>query len=157
MISNFPTPKSYNLAGLLGFKFAPAEAFTVFSGIFDGKILLEIPLVAGFSWLNGYATAYTLGFTEIPKTNVHGTYYEQTVSGFLPGDKAELIALMQEMENQYFVLQVKNPKGINRLIGGYGTPMRFSASFDSGLTRSDGKGYQFQFYAESLNPAPVYL
>lgn len=157
MISNFPTPKNYNLGGLSTFQFAPAEAFSVFSGVFNGRILFPLVLNTGFDWFKGYSTAYTLGFTETLKTSEHGKYYEQTITGFVPGDRAELIDLMETMDDRYFVLQVKDANGASRLVGGFGCPMLFSSNYDSGLARSDGKGYQFQFFCQSTFRAPMYL
>jgi len=157
MLSSFPTPKSYNLGGLLTFQFVQAEGISVFPGIFSSKILLPVSLNSGFEWLNGYSTVETLGFTEVERFEGDGKYYEQTISGFLPGDRTELVDLMQQMDDQYFTLLIKGTNQVTRLVGGFGNPLLFSSSFNSGLVRTDAKGYTFKFYSESLFRAPTYL
>jgi len=157
MITNFPLLKTYNLAGLLSFQFAQVDSIVSYSGVFNGKVLFPLTFKIGSDWLKGYSTPSTLNFNESFKSNEHGSYYEQTISGFVPADKADLISLIEEMDNQYFVSLVKDSAGQQRLVGAFGSPMLFSANFDSGLSKSDSKGFQFKFYTESINRAPVYL
>lgn len=157
MINNFPTSKAYNQAGLLDFLFAHHSSIAAFSGIFNGKVLLPLSFIPNMDWLKGYSTVNTLNFVETEKSSEQGKYYEQTISGFVPADRAELIALMEEMDDQNFVLLIKDSNQQNRLVGGFGSAMLFSAVFDSGTTKSDSKGFQFKFYTESTFRAPVYL
>lgn len=157
MLTNFPTPKGYNLAGLVSFQFIHFSAIDSFAGIFDGKILTPPTLKVGETWFNGYGTIYSLNYNEKGNNNDNGKYYDQTISGFIPGDKQDLINLMDVMEADYFVLLIKDSNHQTRMVGGYGCPMVFNATFDSGSARSDSKGYTFTFSGQSTFRAPVYL
>lgn len=157
MINDFPVSKSFNLGGLQSFQFVEYRNVDLFTGIFDSKILAPLSLKIGASWFKGYSTLYTLKFSEVSETGAQGKFYKQTISGFIPGDREALIRLMEAMDDNYFVLQVKDSSKQTRLVGGYGYPLLFSSKYDSGSNRSDGKGYEFTFYSESSFRAPVYL
>lgn len=156
MLTNFPTPKTYNLAGLRTFKFIPRAAVNAWPGIFNSQILSSIGIISGFAWLNGYATPNTLLFTEEVKESENGKYYEQQIIGFAPGDKLDLIDLMDLMDAQEFIVQVKDSKNQNRLIGSHGFPLTFSSSYSSGSGIEEAKGYNFKFSGVSIFRAPVY-
>lgn len=156
MLTNFPTPKTYNLSGLRSFKFIDETAVHAWPGIFNSQIILPITLKTGFEWLNGYSTPFTLLFTEELKETEHGKYYEQQIVGFAPGDRLDLIDLMEQMDNRQFILQVKDTRNQTRLIGSHGFPLTFSSSYNSGLGRDDAKGYNFKFIGVSIFRAPVY-
>lgn len=157
MLTNFPTPKTYNQGGLRSFKFLHRNAVNVWPGIFNSKILLPIVLNEGFVWLNGYATPLTLAYAEDSKDNENGNYYEQQIVGFAPGDKLELINLMEQMANNNFIVLIKDTNNQTRLVGSHGYPLTFSAVYNSGAGREEAKGYNFKFSGVSIFRAPVYL
>lgn len=157
MIADFPILKSYNTAGLLLFQFIHVNAVSAYPGVFDSKIIAPLSLKAGFNWYKGYSTPQTLHFDEVQENSVHGKFYKQTISGFAPGDKEALIQLMEGMDNNYFIVQVRDTAKQNRLVGGYSYPMLFSSTYNSGSARADSKGYEFSFYSESPFRAPIYL
>lgn len=118
---------------------------------------MPLTLKPGAAWLAGYATAYTLSFKEVFADTEQGRAYTQTIEGFFPGESPEITDLMDLMDGNYFVVQIQDPQKRSRLVGGHGHPLLFSSSFDSGLNRSDAKGYQFSFTAQSEFKAPYYL
>ena len=110
------------------------------------------------AWLQGYATYETLQFTEEPIKSSHGESYRQTLSGFIPGESAELAALIYSMEQtKDFVLLITDNRGNTRVAGSNAMPLEFSASFSSGDQRSATKGYSFKFTGDSLTRAPTYV
>lgn len=155
MITNFPKKPITNLSGLLSFQFIPVYLVAAYPNIVDGVATSALSIVPGASILNGYATPDSLGFTEPQKESEQGEYYEQNVSGFTPGNKPELILLLQNMAKGGFYVITKDPQGIKRLIG-YGQNLKFSSDYSSGVSRSDQKGYKFSFSGLSLFRAPVY-
>ena len=157
MLTNFPKSNSYNLGGLRSFQFVHRSAISAWPGIFNGKVLTPISLKEGFEWLTGYATPETLSFSENSKDEQNGPYYEKEITGFVPGNKDELIDLMNKMDGHEFVLIVKDPNNQTRLVGSHGFPLLFSSLYNSGAGRPDARGFNFKFTGVSIFRAPVYL
>lgn len=157
MLTNFPKSKTYNLGGLVGFKFVHCSAVDSWPGIFNSKVSQALLLKPGFEWLTGYSTPETLNFDEPSKETQNGPYYEKIVSGFVPGDKEELLALMEQMDGRMFILIIKDTNGQDRLIGSHGDFLTFYSTYNSGSTRQDQKGYNFKFTGSAIFRAPVYL
>lgn len=157
MFEKFPINKSYNLAGLLGFKFQHRNSVAVYPGVFDNKVLTPLEFFPNLSWLDGYATKATLTFREESMDGPNGKYYQQEITGFAPGDRHELISLMEKMDSHEFLLQIKDSAGQNRLVGSHGYPLLFSSVYNSGATIDQAKGYNFKFAGTSIFRAPVYL
>lgn len=157
MLTNFPIPKTYNQSGLRSFEFIHRSAVNVWPGIFNSQIMLPIALNSGFLWLKGYSTPQTLAFTEESKETKDGDYYEQQLIGFAPGDRLDLIDLMEQMDNNDFIIQIKDTRNQTRLLGSHGYPLKFSSSYNSGAGRDEAKGYNFKFTGVSIFRAPVYL
>jgi len=124
--------------------------------ISNGSALVPVSLVNSAVWLKGYATRETLSFDEETQVNEHGTYYTPVISGLAPGEAAPLIDIIENMPLQRFLVIIKDPLGRQRLVGSPMMPLNFSAKFGSGSARPDAKGFNFKFYGESLNRAPVY-
>lgn len=157
MISNFPAKKIYNLGGYVSFTFTPFQYIdSLLPTNMAGRKRVAAIFKSGYSWLNGYATAQTLAFTEEPGVDAQGTLYNLTVAGFVPGDKPDLAAMLEEMASQRFVLVLKDPAGILRMVGAPTRPLDFAASFDSGAGRADQKGYTMKFTGLSGVRAPEY-
>lgn len=156
MITNFPKHKGYNPAGLRTFKFVHVSHIARFPAIKNGQTQGVIQLLQGQDWLTGYSTPYTLNYTEKAKPSPNGPFYEQSLSGVAPGDKPDLLDLMQSMEGHEFVLIAEDARGQLRLIGGYGYPLVFMSDFSSGSDRSEAKGFEFGFSGNSEFRAPIY-
>lgn len=156
MIANFPKKKSYNPGGLRTFKFVPVSFILSYPAIIDGKINSALQLLPGKEWLTGYSTPYTLEYSENAKKSTQGDYYDQSLSGFAPGDHEDLLDVIQSLNDQYFILLVEDARGQLRLVGGYGFPLAFTADFSSGSSRSDSKGFSFEFSGQSIFRAPIY-
>jgi hypothetical protein len=156
MITNFPAKSMVNQGGYKSFKFLPFDGVISFPAITSGMCVAAVEIKAGYSWLKGYATPETLSFAEPLKDSENGNYYEQNVSGFTPGNTPQLISLLEEMENQRFLLQLNDFKGIPRLIGYPGNPLKFNADFLGEALRNGRKGFTFSFRTESVFRAPVY-
>lgn len=155
-MSNFPTKRAYNPGGLVSFQFVHHASVGAFppmtNGVADSVIILRDDL----TWLSAYSTPYTLQFTERAETTAHGVRYLHRITGYVPGDHAEVIAQMQAMDNQYFTALVKDANNRVRLVGGYGYPLLFSAAFDSGSSRADAKGFAYELSGYSIYRAPEY-
>jgi hypothetical protein len=124
--------------------------------ISDGSAIVAAALSGSSSWYDGYATRETLSFEEEPQNDGHGSYLKPIISGFVPGEAASLISVMDSMPLYRFLVIIKDPLGRQRLVGSPVMPLNFSAKFGSGTARPDAKGFNFKFYGDSLNPAPVY-
>lgn len=157
MLKNFPISKTYNLGGLVGFKFIHSSAVETWPGVFNGKVTTSLTLKAGHEWLTGYSTPETLSFDEEGDDNPNGPIYDRLISGFVPGEKDELLDLMSQMQGQEFILLIKDPNQKQRLIGSHGTPVLFGGSYNTGATRQDLRGFKFKFTGKAIFRAPIYL
>ena len=157
MFTPFPSKRAYNPGGLASFQFAHHASVGAFPFVDGGKAINPVVLLAGHDWLVGYSTMYTLRFAEQAETSAHGVRYLQRITGFMPNDHADVIETMQTMENQYFVVVAMDANRRKRLVGGYGYPLLFTSSFDSGADRADGKGFTFEFTGYAPTRAPEYV
>lgn len=156
MINNFPVNRSYSPGGYQSFLYVPFQYVAAYPIINNGQAAAPVSLKAGGQWLQGYATRETLNLTEEPQISEHGTYYKPVISGFVPGESANLIAVMEGMDPYRFMVIMKDAIGRMRLVGTPAMPLNFSANFSSGSGRSDSKGFNFKFFGDTLNRAPMY-
>jgi hypothetical protein len=156
MITSFPSRPVYNPGGYLSFKFIPSIYITGMPAPSNHVINTVITIVN--AWLQGYATYETLLFTEEVIKSAHGESYRPTLTGFIPGESAELADLIYSMEQvKDFVLLITDNRGRIRVAGSDTMPLEFSASFSSGDERSSTKGYNFKFTGDALTRAPSYV
>lgn len=157
MITDFPSQPLTNIAGYTGFQFAPHYTVLTIPQAVNKLINAPVQFQPGHTFLNGYATVESLEFKEESKKTNQGTVYEQSVSGFIPGDTDELADLMEFMEasSMRYLLSLAPLTGKKRLIG-VQVPLEFSAELVPGKAVGERKGYSFQFFASSTNRAPFY-
>jgi hypothetical protein len=156
MISSFPTKNAYNPGGYSHFNFVPKDFVSAYPMISGGTALVPVGLAAGYAWLTGYATRGTLNYIEQPQNDGNGTYYLQTITGFVPGERAELIDLLQQMADVRYLVSIKDVFSQWRLVGSLACPLDFMAEYDSGTLYADQKGFKFTFTGTSINRSPVY-
>lgn len=154
MISNFPSKNLYNPGGYSRFYFLPISSVKSFPIILNGVAQTAVELKSGHSWFEGYSTPETLRFSEEVQDDPNGLIYIQILSGFVPGDKSELVILLQRMESNIFLGMIKDPRGKYKLIGSPTSPLELRSNFSSGEKRSDLKGFAFKFTAKSIFRAP---
>lgn len=156
MITGFPSKKIYNTGGYSSFEFLPYNLVYTYPMITQGVTYIPVGLYEGHPWLKGYATAGSLVFTEEQVVDENGQPWNQTINGFVPGDKAELVFLMANMARTRYLVLLRDSSGQMRLVGTPKRPLKFTSSYGSGGERSEQKGYHFKFTAQSLFPAPAY-
>jgi hypothetical protein len=156
MINNFPVHKTYTPGGYASFRFLSHNLVTTYPMISEGKALVPVATENNVAFFDGYATRETLNYEEEPVDNGNGTYYNLTVSGFVPGEAAALIDLMETLAYYRHLVIVKDPLGLQRLVGSPAAPLDFQAKFNSGTARPDSKGFNFKFTGQSLYRSPVY-
>jgi len=89
--------------------------------------------------------------------DANGLYYNISVSGFAPGEHADLVDLMDSMANGVrYLLLLRDANRIMRLVGSPALAMEFSASYNSGAQKSELKGFSYKFTGSCLYRAPVY-
>jgi hypothetical protein len=156
MINNFPAKNGYNPGGYKSFLFIPFQDISSQQVSVHSKITLALGLHPGKVWLNGYSTAETLNFKEECIPTVNGPTYLQVISGFVPGERPELIDLMAELEGMQLLVQLLDTRGQKRIVGCYGFPLTFNSTYDSGSNRPDAKGFTYKMTVTSRHRAPVY-
>lgn len=156
MITNFPPKNLVNNGGYKSFKFLPIESLDTYPVIINGSCQTAITTKNSAVWLTGYRTPETLGFTEELNTTLNGNTYLQKIVGFVPGNKPELINLMQMMDDRRFIVLIEDFYGVNRLVGDPNNPLRFRSDFSGETNRNGKKGFSYSFQSESLFRAPAY-
>lgn len=155
MITDFPQNPFFNVAGMAGFRFAPAEYLSVLPPVILGTVTGAIEFYNPYRLFNGYCTPGKLVFSETPEKTTSGTLYKWKLTGFMPGDVAGAEQLLAEMETYKHLLIVQDLTGQERLVG-HAAPLDFAAEFNSGSTAGDARGYTYIFSGESSKRAPVY-
>lgn len=155
MITDFPKKKYYNLAGLRSFQFVHVSEVFQYPIFRDGKAFGDLQLIGDLQLKAGYATYETLEFAENPVNSPNGVYYEQEITGFAPGDAAEMLDVISNMEDNEFVVLITDARGQRRIVGGYGYPLIFLSDFTTGARRVDRKGFSFTFSAVAPFRAPI--
>lgn len=155
MITDFPKKKTYNLAGLRSFQFVHVSEIFQYPIFRNGQVTGDLQLLPGRTLKTGYATYETLEFSENSIPSPNGVYYEQEITGFAPGDAADMIDVISNMENNEFVVLIADARGQLRIVGGYGYPLIFLSDFTTGARRVDRKGFSFTFSAVAPFRAPI--
>jgi hypothetical protein len=156
MIGNFPLKQSYNPGGYSTFYFIQKQYVSSFPITVNGVAAAPLMFWSQKDWLTGYATRGTLQYTEDTQSDANGLFYVKTITGFIPGDRPELISMLEDMVKERFIVLLKDPQGNYRLIGTPAAPLEFTANFSSGSANSDEKGYRFTFTVNSIVRSPVY-
>jgi len=154
-MNSFPKNPLMNMGGIASFNFIPYHFISKLPAVKGKVISTPVLLLPGLSELKGYSTLEKLEFSENAKENDNGTYYQWVIQGFIPGDSAEIINLMEEMETAVHIVILRDNQNQLRLVG-MGSPLVFISSFDSGSKPGEARGYKYSFAADSISRAPVY-
>jgi len=87
--------------------------------------------------------------------SIQGESYEQTISGTIPGLRADASREIQRMERMRFVVKLTDKNGRTWLIGSLQHGLEFRASKTTAGTNGLN-AYNFEFQGVQLHPAPSY-
>lgn len=99
-----------------------------------------------------YATDKTVSLNAENQGDQDGQSFKQTGEFFHPGSKAEVAAFARKVNNTPGYLILEDANGDQFMVGSKGLPANIKPSFAGGGERTDRKGFQFTFEADSFAP-----
>lgn len=145
-----------NLGGNKSFMFCPVGDIVSIPDPISNIVMTAATMATGKTFLNGYAAPKTLLFEENDQKNSAGTYFIQKISGFYPKITSTILALFKEMQNDKFILIVKDNNGYIRLVGSLEQPAQFRYKSSTASNIPSRNGISFGFEAQSIYPALFY-
>lgn len=118
------------------------------SGAFTFKDTADTPIFI-------YATDKTVQLQAENQGETDGQSFRQFGEFMHPGSKVEAAAFAREVNNTPGYLVLEDPNGVQYLVGSPGLPCSIKPSFTGGAARTDRKGFQFTFEADSFCPFVV--
>lgn len=115
------------------------------TGAFTFKAPATIPMFI-------YATDKTVKLDAENQGDTDGQSFVQKGEFFHPGSKAEVAAFARKVNNTPGYLVLEDANGVQYLIGSKGMPANIKPAFSGGGDRTDRKGFQFTFEADSFAP-----
>jgi hypothetical protein len=156
-MNHFPTFENLtNLGGCQYFQFVPVEDVLLVPEHTDLVINSPIVLVGSKTFLNGFASSKTLSFEEKPEKRSSGNCFLTKISGFYPKINPGALSLFEKMVNRKFLILIRDNNYYLRLAGTLEHPLEFRYSLSTGADPAKRNGILFEFYGESLEPAPFY-
>lgn len=99
-----------------------------------------------------YATDKTVKLDAENQGDTDGQSFVQKGEFFHPGSKAEVAAFARKVNNTPGYLILEDANGDQFMVGSKGLPANIKPSFSGGGERTDRKGFQFTFEADSFAP-----
>ncbi|MHB1278262.1 MAG: hypothetical protein ACYC1Q_07680 [Bacteroidia bacterium] len=114
-----------------------------------GKVITD-DLVATQDFFRGYSVFGELKFKDDPERKEAGVRFPSKLTGVVPVDKPEFLALFEEMLLDEFILIVEDLNGRRKICGTIEKGMKF-------IYRTEEPGYVFEFYGEFRTAPPFYF
>lgn len=99
-----------------------------------------------------YATDKTVKLDAENQGDTDGQSFMQKGEFFHPGSKAEAAAFARKVNNTPGYIILEDANGVQYMVGSKGLPANIKTSFTGGGDRTDRKGFQFTFEADSFAP-----
>lgn len=136
-----------NTVGYTQFFFLPKRLVTEMPRA-KGKAITQ-DLVIDSAFYAGYSVFGELQYNDDPKRTEAGVRYPVKLSGVVPVDKPEYLALFEEMMDDEFIVIVKNNNGKFKICGNQERGLKF-------IYKTEGVGYRFEFTGEYRTAPPFY-
>lgn len=145
------------VGGVDRFQFVPIDWVQDFPSINALRISeLDINLLPGKEWLNGFSPYGTLEYQDQPKNIGASTYRSKELSGIIPGDNTGTAENLYRNRYRKFLIKTVDKDGQRRLLGSIKEPMRLSFDFKTGQL-GGVKGWAYSFYGNHRTPSPYLL
>lgn len=119
-----------------------------------GKINNAITLSGSQKWYYWHCTLNTLASNFKKNRSRAGSSYVHDVSGFIPGDHEDYVAMMEVMEDMRFIALRKDANGYFKLLGSLESPLEFEYDFKA--PGSGRRGFSFKMSRECRVPEYFY-
>ena len=144
-----------NLGGVCSFQFVPKEWI---ANEIDMSLLyhvaLEVELIPGAVWLDGFSMPGFTGYSEVPKNTPAGIVYSQTVQFKVNKDELQRRSILLAGNYYEYVVVYTDRNGQKRIIGNKSKGMTMLTRFGTGTTLGDNNTFLVELTHESDKPAP---
>lgn len=145
------------VGGVDRFQFVPIDWVQDFPAVNALSISeLDINLIPGKEWLDGFSPFGTLEYTDQPKTIGASQYRSKELTGIIPGDIIGTAENLYRNRYRKFLIKTVDKDGRRRLLGSLKEPMRLSFDFKTGQL-GGVKGWTYSFYGNHRMPSPHLL
>jgi len=126
--SNIEATQGLYAAGFCKIKLAAKEWISsVISPDFNtGKLTVPVTFFDGFNWLEFSAVPDTIEFSEKPKNNRGGSYYEVSLEADLNNIPPELLPVLESLRYHELVALVYDKRRRYKIIGNHETGLLFN-------------------------------
>lgn len=146
-----------NLGGIFLFRVIPVDDVQSIPLLVDGKVCEPVILKTDKRWFDVYGTEGTMKYLEEPQTSEHGDFYKASITSFIPKGRSEVKAVLDEMKNKNFIIDIIDNNSFRRLVGTIAEPLKFSVGYDSGNKVTTSNGYSISFSGLIQNESPEYF
>jgi hypothetical protein len=117
LLQNLDRGPGQNAASIAGLEILPCMHVDLWPGSRSGQMLGKIKVKEFRDWTKLYLTDHTPAFSETQANTAHGRKYSYQVTGFYPGDSAELRTFLGVTEWVKFFVRIRDTYGVLRIIG----------------------------------------
>lgn len=106
-----------NVGGLAVISFIPIEDVANVADVIDGVVEHAPILHADKIWFEIEASLGSKGFKEVPVETAQGSCFDVEVTGWVPKDRPEVMAIIEEMDDREFLVKFGDNNGLLHLGG----------------------------------------
>lgn len=154
--SNITPSRNVHTGGIFNLQVVPREWVTneIEIDFTTNTILTPLILEEGREWLTLQLVEDSLSYSEKPKSNAAGSYYEISTGGLLNYHDADLLQLLETLRYHEFIVLTKDKRKQYRLVGTITNGMILQITHDEdeqngGTSRT---GFSFAIDLEKLPP-----
>ena len=156
MLTNLNKPQEQNITGLCKFWFAPVDWFSFLSikHLTNLEIkYLEFKKLSPNKWLSAYHNNELTEIETTPTKTDSGISYKSQLNLFVPTDNEDLRLQLHQMEQQRFIVLIKETSGTIKIIGDLNAACSIISKF---VNKPNKKGYDIVFSCENNNLPYIY-
>jgi hypothetical protein len=150
-MENFPAIICDNLPGVKKFYFVPVDDVASISDP-DGFVV-SVTFDGGKDWLTGMSTERMV-YEELSEEDDNGDVFIASITGFVPGNEAELLEYFNELRRTKFLVKAVDGNDMERLLGSIEIPARFKYKI---VNDNESNGFRFTFSAVHPDLPPFFM
>lgn len=142
-----------NVAGLATLAFIPIEDVANVLAVVDGVVEHAPTLFTYKVWFEIECSVGSKGYKETPVETAQGSCFDVEVFGFIPKDRYEVLAIIEEMDDREFLVKFADDNGLMH-IGGrteyavnegdrYGLRVKLTRGIGADWASGNGTGVTF--------------
>lgn len=145
-----------NVGGNYRLRIAYVEKVQEVPATVDGAIHHDVVMKAGGRWFDIYCSEGSIDFKDAQAESDHGGFFNKTVSGFIPKDRADVVEFVEALKNRPVIIDLIDNNEVRKLVGTLEEPMYFTASFESKDQTAGRAGTSITFTGACIKRSPIY-